>query len=62
MTYGGKPISPLSDTVLLIAEKDCTDQIAKYQESARAGELGSRITAVQAIADAVAAEKAKRGL
>lgn len=62
MTYGGKPISSLSDTVLLIAEKDCTDQIAKYQKSARTGELGSRITAVQAIADAITAEKAKRGL
>lgn len=62
MTYGGKPIASLTDAVLLIAEKDCADQVAKYQASPSAEKLATRIAAVQAIGEAVAAEKAKRGL
>lgn len=62
MMYGGKPIEKLSDAVLLIAEKDCADQITKYQESPSAGQLAARIASVQAIAAAISTEKTKRSL
>ena len=58
MTYGGKPITSLPDRVLDIAATDCANQIAALTEAGP--NYAAKLEAVQAIADAVTAEKARR--
>lgn len=63
MNYGGKPIASLTDAVLAIAETDCANQIAKLTAAGKAGperNYPAMLANVQAIADEVAAEKARR--